>query len=79
MAFTLDTVSKRAAAMNDSGHYAVIILVASAVGLVALMANRLTERIKVPVPMFVLAGSALASSLLPALPTAKLFIGRSRP
>jgi len=67
--FTLNTVSKRAAVMNDSGHYALIILVASAVGLVALMANRLTERFKIPVPLFVLAGSALASSLMPALPT----------
>lgn len=55
--------------MNDSGHYALIILIAGSVGLVALMANLLTERIKIPVPLFVLAGSALASSALPALPT----------
>lgn len=55
--------------MNDTGHYALIILITGAVGLVALMANRLTERIKIPVPLLVLAGSALASSAMPALPT----------
>ncbi|MFN8072490.1 MAG: cation:proton antiporter [Mycobacterium sp.] len=54
--------------MNDTGHYAVIILFASAVGLVALMANRLTERVKVPVPFLVLAGAALASRLVPSMP-----------
>lgn len=67
--FTPNTVRKRAAVMNDSGHYALIVLVASAVGLVALMSNRLTERLRIPVPLLVLAGAALASSVVPALPT----------
>jgi potassium/hydrogen antiporter len=53
--------------MNDTAHYALIILFASAVGLVAVLANRLTERVKVPVPLLVLAGAALAANALPAL------------
>lgn len=54
--------------MNDAGHYALIVLFASAVGLVAVMANRLTERVKIPVPLLVLAGAALAAHVVPALP-----------
>jgi potassium/hydrogen antiporter len=53
--------------MNDTAHYALIILFASAVGLVAVLANRLTERVKIPVPLLVLAGAALAANALPAL------------
>lgn len=53
--------------MADSAHYALIILFASAVGLVAVMANRLTERVKVPVPLLVLLGAAAAVKVLPAL------------
>ncbi len=53
--------------MNDAGRYGLIILFASAVGLVAVMANQVTERVKIPVPLLVLAGAALASNLLPAL------------
>jgi cell volume regulation protein A len=55
------------APMNDSAHYALIILFASAVGLVAVMANRLTERVKVPVPLLVLLSAAAAVQVLPAL------------
>jgi potassium/hydrogen antiporter len=53
--------------MNDTAHYALIILFASAVGLVAVLANRLTERVKIPVPLLVLAGAALAANAVPAL------------
>ena len=53
--------------MNDASHYALIILFASAVGLVAVLANRLTERVKVPVALLVLVGAAVAVNALPAL------------
>ena len=53
--------------IDDIGHYALIILFASAVGLVAVMANRLTERVKIPAPLLVLAGAALAISVVPKL------------
>lgn len=53
--------------MNEASHYALIILFASAVGLVAVMANNVTERIKIPVPFLVLSGAAVTSNLLPGL------------
>jgi cell volume regulation protein A len=53
--------------MNDTAHYALIILFASAVGLVAVLANRLTKRVKIPAPLLVLVGAALAANALPAL------------
>ena len=53
--------------MSDASHYAQIILFASAVGLVAVLANRLTERVKVPVALLVLVGAAVAVNALPAL------------
>ena len=53
--------------MNDTNGYAVIVLFASAVGLVAVLANRLTERVKIPAPLLVLAGGALAANALPGL------------
>ncbi len=52
--------------MNDTARYALIVLSLGAVVLVAVMANRLTERLKVPTPLLVLVGGALASTL-PAL------------
>ena len=53
--------------MTDTTRYALIVLSVGAVGLVALMSNRLTERLKVPTPLLVLAGGALAANVLPAL------------
>lgn len=55
------------AGVSDTDRYALIILFASAVGLVAVLANRLTERVKVPVPLLVLVGAAAAVNALPAL------------
>lgn len=57
-----------AAGVNDTARYALIILFASAVGVLAVMANRLAERVKVPVPLLVLVGAAVAVNALPALP-----------
>ena len=53
--------------MNDTARYALIILFASAVGLVAVLANRLTERVKVPVALLVVVGTAVAVNAVPAL------------
>ncbi|BBY36256.1 sodium/hydrogen exchanger [Mycobacterium mantenii] len=49
-----------AAVVNETLRYALIVLFASGVGLVAVLANRLTERVKIPVPLLVLIGTAVA-------------------
>lgn len=46
--------SSVAVGVNDTSRYALIILFASAVGLVAVLANRLTERVKIPVALLFL-------------------------
>ena len=48
-------------------HYAVIVVLTSLVGLVAVLSNRLTERLKVPVPALVLVAAAIAVKIVPAL------------
>ncbi|WP_082948096.1 MULTISPECIES: potassium/proton antiporter [unclassified Mycobacterium] len=53
--------------MNDGLRFALIILFSSAVGLVAVLANRLTERVKVPVPLLVLVGTAAVVHSVPAV------------
>lgn len=53
--------------MNDSLRYALVVLFSSGVGLVAVLANRLTERVKIPVPLLVLIGTALAAHVVPAV------------
>lgn len=53
--------------MNESLRYALMVLFASAIGLVAVLANRLTERFKVPVPLLVLVGAAVAVRAVPAV------------
>ena len=53
--------------MTDTEPYALLVLLTAAVGLVAVMSNRLTERVKVPSPAIVLAGAAIAVNVIPAL------------
>lgn len=53
--------------MNDSLRYALFVLFASAVGLAAVLANRLTERVKIPVPLLMLVGSALVVQFVPVV------------
>lgn len=53
--------------MNETARYALIVLLASTVGLVAVLANRLTERVKIPVPLLVLVGAAVAVNVVPHL------------
>ncbi len=53
--------------MTDAGPFAVMVLLAAAVGLVVVLSNRLTERVKVPSPALVLVGAAVAVAVVPAL------------
>ena len=62
-----DGRAQEAEIVNETARYALIILFASAVGLVAVLANRLTERVKVPVALLVLVGAAVAVHAVPAV------------
>jgi len=53
--------------VTDTARYALIVLLASAVGLVAVLSNRLTERVKIPVPLLVLVGAAVTVKIVPGL------------
>lgn len=54
-------------AVNDSGGFALIVVVAGVIGLVGVLASRLTERVKIPTPLLVLIGAAVAVYALPSL------------
>lgn len=53
--------------MSDAEPFGLLILVVAAVGLLAVLSNRLSERVQIPAPMFFLAGAALAAHLAPDL------------
>jgi potassium/hydrogen antiporter len=53
--------------VTDAQPFAVIVLLTAAVGLVAVLSNRLTERVKIPSPALVLVGAAVAVQVVPAL------------
>ena len=53
--------------MTDTEPYALVVLLTAAVGLVAVLSNRLTERLRVPVPVLVLVASAIAVEAIPSL------------
>ena len=53
--------------MSEARHFALVVLLAAAVGLVAVLSNRLTQRLKVPVPVLVLVASAIAVKAVPSL------------
>lgn len=53
--------------MPDAEPFALVILLTAVVGLVAVLSNRLTERVKIPSPVLVLAGAAIAVKVVPAL------------
>lgn len=53
--------------MTDTEPFALLILFTAAVGLVVVLANRLTAWMKVPSPALVLAGAAIAVSAIPSL------------
>jgi cell volume regulation protein A len=53
--------------VSDTEPFALILLFTGAVGLVAVLSNRLTERVKIPSPALVLVGAAVAVKIIPAL------------
>ncbi|MEP7025932.1 MAG: cation:proton antiporter [Actinomycetota bacterium] len=53
--------------MSDTEPFALIVLLTAAVGLIAVLSNRLTERLKIPSPALVLIGAAVAVQVIPAL------------
>jgi cell volume regulation protein A len=53
--------------VDDARHFALGVLLAAAVGLVAILSHRLTERIKVPVALLLLIVAAVAVTIVPAL------------
>jgi cell volume regulation protein A len=53
--------------VTDTEPFALVLLLVAAVGLVVVLSNRLTERVKVPSPALVLVGAAVAVKVVPAL------------
>jgi cell volume regulation protein A len=53
--------------MSDTYTFARLVLLIAGVGLVALLSNRLTERIKIPAPLLVLVATAIAVNAIPDL------------
>lgn len=53
--------------MDDTRHFALIVLLCAVVVLVAVLSNRFTARLRVPVPLLVLVASAVAVKVVPSL------------
>ena len=53
--------------VSETNRFALIVLLTSAAVLVAVLSNRLTERMKVPAPLLMLAGAAVAANVVPDL------------
>lgn len=53
--------------MTRTEPFALAVLLVAAVGLVVVLSNRLTERVRIPSPALVLAGAAIAVKFIPAL------------
>jgi potassium/hydrogen antiporter len=53
--------------MSDTYPFARLVLLVAAAGLVALLSNRLTERIRIPAPLLVLVAAAVAVKVIPGL------------
>jgi potassium/hydrogen antiporter len=60
--------------VDDARHFALIVLLCSVVALVAVLSNRLAEKVRVPLPLLMLVGAAVAVKIFPSLhaPTARL-------
>src|SRR5664279_5389407 len=54
-------------AVADTGAFAVVVLIGAVVGLLAVLSNRLSERIHVPAPALFLVAAAAATRLVPDL------------
>jgi potassium/hydrogen antiporter len=55
--------------VSETYRYAAIVLLASAAILAAILANRLTERVKIPAPLLMLAAAAVVATGVPGLQT----------
>ncbi len=53
--------------MSDTEPFALAVLLIAAVGIVAVLSHRLTERVKVPAPALLLVASAIAVKAIPSL------------
>jgi potassium/hydrogen antiporter len=53
--------------MSETYRYALVILLTSVIVLVAVLSNRLTERLKVPVPALMMVAAAIAVKAVPTL------------
>ncbi len=53
--------------MSASEHYALLVLLISVVALVAVLSNRVTERLKIPAPALVLVAAAMAVAWVPGI------------
>ncbi|HVX44541.1 MAG TPA: cation:proton antiporter [Mycobacteriales bacterium] len=53
--------------MHDTQHFAVLVLLVAVTGLVAILSNRLTERIRVPAPALLLIAAAILVKAVPSL------------
>lgn len=53
--------------MSDTTSYALTVLLVFSAGLVAVLSNRITERLKIPAPLLVLVASALAVAFVPGI------------
>ena len=53
--------------MPDTEPFALLIVLMAAVGLVAVLSSRLSQRVKLPSPALVLVGAAIAVKVIPAL------------
>lgn len=53
--------------MTETHRFALLVLLTTAAGLLALLANRLTERVRVPAPLLVLLAAAIAVKAIPML------------
>ncbi|WP_270888291.1 cation:proton antiporter domain-containing protein [Pedococcus sp. 5OH_020] len=53
--------------MSDTERYALAVLLCSAAALVAVLSNRLTERIRVPAALLMFVGAAVVAGLVPTL------------
>lgn len=54
--------------MNDVKGFAILVLVMAVVGLLAVMSNRLSERVHLPAPALFLAGAAITEKVVTVLP-----------
>jgi len=53
--------------LTETRHFALVVLLCAAVGIVAVLSNRLTDRLRVPVPVLVLVAAAVAVRVVPPL------------